>query len=284
MFLNENPPGAIVRKSIVRQKWAMHQPALCCAMALTDPAVAELLSLLGFDCIWLDLEHHPRSLETAASLMRAARVGHCDIIARPAKGEFLRMSRMLEAGALGIMYPRCEHEDEAAEVVRWAKFPPQGQRGVDSGNADVPYASLPLPEYIQTANEQTFIFVQIEDPISLERVEKIAAVPGVDGIFFGPTDFSVQAGIAEQFDHPIITSAVNRISKAVAATGKRWGMPAFDPGHARRMMDLGASFLAYGTDIIVLKEGFELIQRQFASLGFTFDNQIPLPAIPNNAI
>lgn len=267
-----------MRKSIVRKKWAANQPALCCAMALTDPAVAELISLLGFDCIWLDLEHHPRSLETAASLMRASRVGRSDIIARPAKGEFLRMSRMLEAGAMGIMYPRCDHEDEAAEVVRWAKFPPLGQRGVDSGNADVPYASLPLPEYIRTANAETFIFVQIEDPAALDRVEKIAAVPGVDGIFFGPTDFTVQAGIAEQFDHRLVNDAVRRISKAVAAHGKTWGMPAFDPAHARRMLDLGARFLAYGTDIIVLKEGFELIQRQFAPLGFSFDNQIPQPA------
>ena len=273
-----------MRKSIVRQKWAQRKPALCCAMGLTDPAVAELLSLLGFDCIWLDLEHHPRSLETAAALMRAARVGRCDIIARPAKGEFLRMSRMLEAGATGIMYPRCEHEDEAAEVVRWAKFPPIGQRGVDGGNADVPYAALPLPEYLRTANEQTFIFVQIEDPRALDRVEKIAAVPGVDGIFFGPTDFSVQAGVAEQFDHPLVTSAVNRISKAVAAAGKTWGMPAFDPAHAGRMLELGATFLAYGTDIIVIKEGFELIQKQFAPLGFSFDNQIATSPQPINRI
>ncbi len=196
---------------------------MCVAIALTDPAVAELMSLLGFDCLWLDLEHHPRSLETGANLMRASRVGGADIIARPAKGEFLRMGRMLEAGATVIMYPRCDHEDEAAEVVRSAKFAPMGSRGMDGGGPDMPYCSMSLPAYIAAANRETFVFVQIEDPKALERVEKIAAVPGVDGIFFGPGDFSVLAGIPEQFNHPLILNAQERIGALTKAVGKRLG-------------------------------------------------------------
>ena len=73
---------------------------------------------MGFDGIWLDLEHHAHSVETANQLMRAARVGGADIVARPAKGEFMRMGRLLEAGAQAIMYPRCDDPEEAAEVVR----------------------------------------------------------------------------------------------------------------------------------------------------------------------
>lgn len=263
-----------MRPSRVRSRWAESKPAFCVASALTDPAVCELLSLLGFDCIWLDLEHHPRSSETAAQLMRASRVGVSDIIARPAKGEFMRLGRLLEAGATGIMYPRCEHEDEAAEVVRAARFAPQGARGVDGGNADMPYASLSLPDYIRQANERTFIFAQIEEPKSLERVEKIAAVPGIDGIFFGPGDFSVLAGIPEQFDHPMIVGAQERIAAACKQAGKRWGMPGLDRNHVQRILSMGASFIAWGTDIVVLKEGFESIQKDFSPLGFSFDNRL----------
>ena len=72
---------------------------------------------MGFDGIWMDLEHHGYRLETASTLMRAARVGSSDIVARPAKGEFMRMGRLLEAGATGIMYPRCGDAAEAADVV-----------------------------------------------------------------------------------------------------------------------------------------------------------------------
>jgi 4-hydroxy-2-oxoheptanedioate aldolase len=262
-----------MRTSIVRKKWLSGKPALCCAIALCDPAVAELASMLGIDCLWIDMEHSARSLEIASNLMRAARVGSADVIARPAKGEFMRLGRLLEAGAQGIMYPRCSSADEAAEVVRWSRFHPVGSRGVDGGNADMPYCSMSLPEYIRMANEETFLLVQVEDPASLDQVEKIAKTPGLDGIFFGPGDFSVQAGIAEQFNHPIMKDAIRRVAAAAKSAGKVWGMPAFDLDHAAVILELGALFIAWGTDIVMLKEGFELIQKQFAPLGFTFGNK-----------
>ncbi len=273
-----------MRPSRVRQRWSESKPAFCVASALTDPAVSELLSLLGFDCIWMDLEHHPRSTETVSNLIRASRVGGADVIARPAKGEFMRLSRLLEAGAAGIMYPRCEHEEEAAEVVRAARFAPMGARGVDGGNADMPYCSMSLPDYIREANARTFVFAQIEEPKSLERVEKIIAVPGIDGIFFGPGDFSVLAGIPEQFDHPMIVGAQERIANACRAAGKRWGMPGLSHDHARKILTMGASFIAWGTDIVVLKEGFEGIQREFSPLGFMFQNQLAPQAAPAQGV
>src|SRR5690606_31357815 len=131
---------------------------------------------------WIDLEHHAHSMETATNLMRAARVGASDIIARPAKGEFMRMGRLLEAGAQGIMYPRCDDASEAREVVTWAKFPPLGRRGIDGGNPDMPYCSMPVAQYLKEANEETFLVIQIEDPLALDHVEEIAAVDGVDVI------------------------------------------------------------------------------------------------------
>ncbi len=263
-----------MRKSRVKWKWSRNEPAMCVALAFTDPATAELASLLGFDCLWIDLEHHPRSLETAGELIRATRVGISDVIARPAKGELMRMGRMLEAGAAGIMYPRCEHEDEAAEVVKAAKFWPIGRRGVDSGSADAPFASMSIKSYIETANAETFILVQIEDPQSLERVEKIAAVPGIDGIFFGPGDFTVAAGIPDQWDHPLLNQAIERVARATKAAGKRWGMPSLGLEHARRILSLGATFVTCGGDMMVLKQGWEAVQQQYAPLGLRAENQL----------
>src|SRR3954470_12076876 len=102
-----------MRPSRVKAKLRRGEPVLLTTLHLTDPSLYELTSLLGFDGIWMDLEHHGYSLETALTLMRAARVGAADILARPAKGEFMRLSRFLEAGAQGIMYPRCEDAAEA---------------------------------------------------------------------------------------------------------------------------------------------------------------------------
>jgi 4-hydroxy-2-oxoheptanedioate aldolase len=259
---------------VIKGKLSRGEPALLTQLHFTDPSVFELTSLMGFDGIWMDLEHHTYSMETATAMMRAARVGRSDIVARAAKGEFMRLSRLLEAGAQGIMYPRCDDAAEAREVVEWSKFAPMGKRGFDGGNPDMPYTCGSVTEYIEHANEQTFIIMQLEEEASLRNAEEIAAVPGVDVLFFGPGDFSVLSGIPGQMDHPKILDAVKRTAKAAESTGKHWGTPALSLDHAKRLLDMGATFICYMADIVLVKQGLELIQEQFEPLGFKFDNQV----------
>ena len=267
-----------MRFSRVKAKLRKGEPVLITCCHFADPSVYELVSLLGFDGIWLDLEHHATSDETAANLMCAARVGVADVIARPAKGEFMRMGRLLEAGAQGIMYPRCESAEEAAEVVRWAKFAPQGERGIDGANGDNPYCAMPMPPYFQAANEHTLLVVQIESPRALEQAEAIAQVPGVDVLMLGPGDLSVLAGIPFQFDHPLITGAYQRLADATAKAGKWWGTVSGSPEHSRQLLDLGAKFVCHGCDLILVKQGMERIQERYAGLGFSFDNRLAAAA------
>ena len=263
-----------MRNSRVKAKLRRNEPALITTLHYIDPTLYEMTSLMGFDAIWMDLEHHHYSVETAANLMRAARVGTSDIVARPAKGEFMRMCRLLEAGAQGIMYPRCESAAEAAEVVRWAKFAPLGERGVDSANADAPYCSTPIKPYLQKANEETLVIVQIESPKALEELDAIAKIPGVDVLMFGPGDFSVLAGVPYQFDHAILVDAIKRVAAAAKKAGIHWGTVSPTPEHTSKLMDLGARFICHNADIVIVKRGLEQIQSQFAPLGFTFDNQL----------
>lgn len=244
------------------------------AMHFYDPSVYELTSLMGFDGIWMDLEHHGTSVETALHLMRAARVGASDVMVRPAKGEFMRLGRMLEGGAQGIMYPRCDSADEAREVVRWSKFAPLGQRGFDGGNPDAPYCSMPVAEYVQKANDETFVVIQIEDQQALAQADAIAAVEGVDVLFFGPSDFTILSGIPGQFDHPLLSEALVKVAEAAKRHGKAWGMPAFNFDWAKRLLGLGATFLAHGCDIVLVKNGLDAIQRDWGQLGFTFDRRM----------
>lgn len=254
----------------MKAKLANNEPVLVVSLHLTDPAVFEMTSLFGFDAIWIDLEHHGTSVETAAQLMRAARVGSADILARPAKGEWMRMARLLEAGAQGILYPRCESADEAAELVRWSRFAPAGERGIDGAGPDAPYLFVPLEQYVRQANDQTLLAVQLESPSAIERADEIAAVPGLDVLFFGPGDFSVLSGFAGQWDHPAVQGAVERVAHVARHHGVHWGMPAFSPDHARRLLDQGARFIAFGNDLVTLKMGWESLQRDFEELGFSF--------------
>jgi len=263
-----------MRQSIIKAKLARREVALCTLLHFTDPSVFELTSLMGFDGIWMDMEHHGYSVETAANLMRAARVGTADIMVRPGKGEFMRMGRLLEMGAQGVMYPRCNSAAEAREVVRWSKFAPVGERGFDGGNPDMPYCTMSIADYVRAANEQVFVIVQLEDPKSIESADEIAAVEGIDALFFGPADFTVLSGIPGEFNHPSVQRAMEQISAACRRGGKAWGSTCSSLDHAKRLISLGASFLCHGADLVMVKNGLEEIQRQFATIGLQFANQL----------
>ena len=263
-----------MKRSRIKAKLLRNEPVLVTTLHLTDPSLFEMTSLMGFDGIWMDLEHHAYSVETAAGLMRAARVGSSDIIARPAKGEFMRMARLLEAGAQGIMYPRCDDAEEAAEVVRWAKFAPLGERGCDGANGDAPYCSIPIAEYVELANRETFLVVQVEQAHAVEQAEAIAAVEGVDVLMLGPGDFSVLSGVPGELRHASVVKAMEDIARAARNTGKHWGTTCSGSAQMATLLELGAKFVCCGADILMVKRGLEQMQLECAELGFRFDNKL----------
>ena len=261
-----------MRTSVIKKKLKDGKPALLTQLHLTDPSIFEMVSVMGFDGIWMDLEHHGYSLETAGNLIRATRVGSADILARAAKGEFMRIGRLLEMGAQGIMYPRCSDASEAEEVVRWTKFAPLGQRGFDGAGADAFYTGIPMDKYVKDANEETFVVIQLEDPKAVEQSEAIAAVEGVDVIMLGSADFSVLSGIPGQFDHPSIEKSLNKIAQAAANTGKYWASTAADANSAKELLQRGAGMILHNADICIVKKGLEIMQADFSKLGFQFED------------
>jgi 4-hydroxy-2-oxoheptanedioate aldolase len=173
------------------------------------------------------------------------------------------------------MYPRCSNASEAAEVVRWAKFAPLGERGFDGAGADAFYTSIPMDEYVRDANEETFVVIQLEDPKAIEQAEAIAAVEGVDVIMLGPADFSVLSGIPGQFDHPSIEKSLNKIAQAAANAGKHWASTAADANSAKGLLQRGAGMILHNADICIVKKGLEIMRDDFSKLGFQFqDNPI----------
>ena len=263
-----------MKPSRIKAKFREQQPAMLVSLHLTDQSMFELVGLMGFDGIWMDMEHHFYNLETGAGLMRAFRVYGGDIVARCANREFTRMARMLEAGANGIMYPRCADAAEATEVVKWVKFPPIGERGIDGGNPDMPYCTMDVGEYIRQANDETFVVAQVEDPQAVENAEAIGAVDGIDVLMLGPGDFTVQSGIPGQFDHPKFQNAVEKVARAARNTGKNWGMPMNTADAVKQGLSMGARFIPHQSDLVILKETFEKIQKEFEPMGFTYENRI----------
>lgn len=264
-----------MRLSRIKAKLAKNEPTLVTCCHFIDASLYEMVSLMGFDGIWLDLEHHSTSDETAAGLMRAARVGASDMVVRPAKGEFMRIGRLLEAGAQAIMYPRCESAEEAAELVRWAKFAPQGTRGQDGAGGDNPYCLLPMDAYRQAANEHTLLIAQLESGPSLEAVDQIARVPGIDVLMIGPGDLSALSCVPFAFDSPLVMDACRQVAAAAQQAGIHWGMPSSGPEHTRMLLDMGARFICRGSDLLSVQQALMNIQQSYAELGFRFANRVP---------
>jgi len=259
-----------MRTSRVKQRWNEGRPVLATVAHFTDPQSAELIGLMGIDCLWIDLEHQPIGMGEFENMVRAARVGDMDVMARPAKGEMMRMARLIEAGASVIMYPRCESAAEAESIVRHAKFPPLGERGFFSASPDNPYCLTPMTDYLREANEQTVLLAQVESPAAVEQARAMAEVEGIDMLFFGPGDFSMMAGVPGEFDGEVVRQAMARTAEAARAAGKRFGTLATNIDQARRALDLGASMVTYGGDLHFVRAALFDVREQFGALGIPF--------------
>ncbi len=255
-----------MRKSVVKKIWDEGDVAIGTLVKSIDPVHTEILSQSGLDFLWIDLEHSEKSLETFSSLTRAARVGDVDVLARPARWEYMRMGRLLEAGAHGIMYPRCETVEEAQEVVKWSKFHPLGERGFDGGGPDNNYGQYPASGYTEEANENTWITIQIESPRAVPLAERIAEVEGVDCLFFGPGDFSALSGRPGDVRHAETIRAAESVAKAALAAGKKFGTLVFDMDHARQMKDMGAQLLAHGADMVFYRNVYDKLVKDYTEL------------------
>lgn len=259
-----------MRVSRVKQRWAGGHCVLATVAHFHDPQSAELIGLMGIDCLWIDLEHQALGIRDLENMCRAARVSDMDVMARPAKGEFMRMARLLEAGASVIMYPRCESADEATQIVKHAKFAPLGQRGFYSASPDNPYCLTPMDDYLRQANEQTVLLAQIESPAAVEQARAIAEVEGIDMLFFGPGDFSVMAGAPGKFESPVVQQGMVHTAKAALAAGKRFGTLVPSVEYARKAIDLGATMITYGGDLHFVRAALLNVREQFGGLGIPF--------------
>lgn len=220
---------------------------------LGDPREAEIAAECGFDCIWIDLEHVPASMETVAHFVRAAKIFDCDVLTRVGRGSYSDIIRPLEADSTGVMIPHLMSLEDAKKVVYYSKFHPVGRRPVDGGNSDTCFGRQDMESYIKEANDQRFTVVQIEDPEPLPELEEICALPGIDMIFFGPADFSQGIGKPFQFSDPEMAKTRKLIAETARKHGKFAGTVG-GVGNYRELVDMGYQFINLGADVVALME------------------------------
>ena len=218
---------------------------------LSEPRVVEIAGLSGVDAVWLCMEHVPNDWIGLENQVRAARIHNIDALVRVAKGSYSDYLRPLEADAAGIIVPHVTSADEARQIVEWTRFQPVGLRPMDGGNVDGQFCHIPTDEYVRHANAERIVILQIESPEGLAQVDAIAAVPGYNGLLFGPGDFSHRIGKTGQIDAPEVVAARQR----VAAAARRHGKFAMSAGLFAPLPELvaeGHQVFNIGADVIGL--------------------------------
>ena len=255
-------------KSRVLEKLRAGEFVRCVSMSrLTDPWLAELIGRLGFDVIWLDMEHRPFGYNIIDPISLACRATGIDLMVRILKTGYTAPMRALEFGANGLMVPHCRSVEEARQWVEWTRFPPLGKRGFDGAGADADYMLADPLEHLRHGNEDVFLVLQVEDRETVDCVDEIAALPGVDLLFVGPGDLTISYGVPMQVGHPLVQGAIDRVANAAAKAGKWWGMPTGTPEAAQNVLDRGGRFVTCGGDHGFLVNGYRNALRDFASVG-----------------
>jgi 4-hydroxy-2-oxoheptanedioate aldolase len=236
---------------------------------LADPRVVEIAALGGVDGVWLCMEHVPNDWIGLENQVRAARIHGIDALVRVARGSYSDYVRPLEMDAAGIIVPHVATVDEARQIVDQVRFHPLGRRALDGGNVDGRFCMVPVTDYIEHANRERIVILQIESPEALEEVERICAVPGFDGICFGPGDFSHRIGKPGQIDAPEVVAARRRVAAACRASGK-FAMAAGLFAPLPELVAEGFRVVCVGADVIGLggyvRQRVEFVRGQAAEI------------------
>lgn len=221
-------------------------------MSSVSPLLSEMISLVGYDWMLFDTEHAPVDVAGVMPLLQAATTGASASVVRPAWNDKVLIKRHLDQGAQTLLVPFVETAEEAAAAVAAMRYPPAGVRGV-AGSTRASRFGL-ASDYLRRANEEVCLLVQIETGAALARLEDIAAVDGVDGVFIGPSDLAASLGHLGNPGHADVQAALRDALTRLKAVGKPAGILATNQADAQRYLDWGYDFVAASVDTGLLMQ------------------------------
>ena len=221
-------------------------------VTLASAASAEVLASLGFDWLFIDGEHGPLETRELTEILQAVSHKTACIVRVPEAAE-VPIKKALDLGAHGIIVPQVNTAEQAANVVRWARYAPEGARGV--GLARAHGYGVTFREYLSAANREIAVIVQAEHARAVENIEAIVRVPGVDAVLLGPYDLSASLGKMGEIDDPAVVAAIGRVTDACRAAGMPLGYFGVTAAAVRPYAARGYSLLVAGVDTLYLANG-----------------------------
>jgi 4-hydroxy-2-oxoheptanedioate aldolase len=227
-------------------------------MKTTDPGFVEIAGFAGFDFVILDREHGPASISEMQNLLRAAQCADILPVVRVPDSREISIDKALDIGAVGIQVPNVETAEQARNIVRAAKYAPEGYRGVCRFVRAAEYSNIERSEYFRQANE-TLIIVQVEGLRGIKNLEGILEVEGIDVVFIGPYDLSQSLGVGGQIDHPAVEEKMKDVTLAAGRKAIIVGTFVDTIDNAVKWKKAGIQYLSYSVDVGIFYEACKSI-------------------------
>jgi 4-hydroxy-2-oxoheptanedioate aldolase len=231
--------------------------------SLCSNIASEITSDSGFDWVVLDTEHSPNEIPDLVTQLQAMELGTATPVVRPAWNDAVLAKRCLDIGAQTLLFPYVQTAEEAKAAVASTRYPPQGVRGVSVAARANRYGRV--PGYAGKANDEICVLVQVETRKSLDQIEAIAKVDGVDGVFIGPSDLAASLGHLANPQHPEVQAAMKNAVERLTAVGMPAGILTGNDAEARRYIDWGYLFVAVGSDVGLLAKAADTLAKKFKS-------------------
>jgi len=245
----------------VRKTMREGKPVFGVTLTVPSVEIAAQVANMGFDFLWIEMEHSPITLETLRNMVLATRGLPAVPFARVPVNEIWTAKRVLDAGALGVVFPFTSTPELARQAAAACKYPPAGRRGSGAGLATFRW---PAPEgYHDFADKNVLVITVVEEVRALEEIDAITATPGIDVIFVGTSDLSFSMGLRGKQDHPQVDAALEKIVTTARKAGKFVGLPTADPVQIKRRIDQGFQFFQSSTELGLLRNGAGLLLSHF---------------------
>ncbi|MBS7838424.1 4-hydroxy-2-oxoheptanedioate aldolase [Wohlfahrtiimonas chitiniclastica] len=235
-------------------------------LGMANSYSAEMVATVGYDWLLIDAEHAPNNVKTVLQQLQALAPyqmqGFSHPVVRPPIGDVALIKQYLDVGVQTLLIPMVESAEQAQTLVDAMRYPPEGIRGVGSALAR---ASLwnSVEDYLNKANDEMCLLVQVENLAGLNNIEEIVALEGIDGVFIGPADLSASMGHRGNPSHPEVQAAIAKTVKIVREAGKAAGILYADPKQAQAYIDMGFNFVAVGVDTTLLVKACRQLLGQF---------------------
>ncbi|MDB5407958.1 MAG: 2,4-dihydroxyhept-2-ene,7-dioic acid aldolase [Rhodospirillales bacterium] len=229
--------------------------------SLCSSIAAEIVSDSGFDWLLLDTEHAPNELPDLLAELQAVAAGSGTPIVRPAWNDTVLIKRVLDIGAQTVLLPYVQNAEEARRAVAATRYPPAGVRGVTGTGRAARYGRV--TDYLKKADSEICVLVQVETRTALDQLEAIAAVPGVDGVFIGPSDLAASLGHIGNPAHPEVQAALEDAVRRLMSVGKPAGILTVNDEEAKRYIGWGYLFVAVGMDVGLLSRNADALAKRF---------------------